>query len=285
MKIANRSGRERHISITGYVEWVLGANRSAAAPFIVTEVNPKTGAVFAQNPWNDDFGERVAFLDMNGRQTAWTGNRTEFIGRDGALDRPLGLAPGRSLSNRVGAGLDPCGALQTQVRLPANDTTEIVFFLGRAANRLEAEALLEKYRTTDLDAVMDEVGRQWEGVLGAVQVRTPDRSLDVLLNRWLSYQTLACRVWARSGFYRASGAYGFRDQLQDVMALCVSRPDIAREHVLRAAARQFAEGDVQHWWLSESGRGIRTRVSRRSRLARLCRSALCRGHRRRRSSR
>jgi cyclic beta-1,2-glucan synthetase len=261
LKIVNQSGRERRLSITGYVEWVLGANRAATAPFVATEINPTTGAVFALNPWNDAFGERVAFFDMGGRQTSWTGDRTAFIGRDGALDRPLALTPGARLSNRVGAGLDPCGVLQTQIRLAAKGTTEIVFFLGQTATRPDAEALIEKYRAASLDAVLEQVVQQWEGALGTVQVKTPDRALDVMLNRWLAYQTLACRVWARTGFYQASGAYGFRDQLQDVMALCVSRPDIAREHVLRAAARQFVEGDVQHWWLPESGRGIRTRVS------------------------
>ena len=261
LKITNRSGRKRRISVTGYVEWVLGASRSATAPFVVTEIDPATGALFATNRWNDQFGERVAFFDISGRQTGWTGDRTEFVGRDGALDRPLGLAPGTSLSNRVGAGLDPCGALQTEVRLDVDATTEIVFFLGQAATGQEAEELIGKYRVANLDDVFGEVTRQWDTVLGTVQVKTPDRALDVLLNRWLPYQTLACRVWARTGFYQASGAFGFRDQLQDVMALCVSRPDLAREHLLRAAARQFPEGDVQHWWLPESGRGIRTRVS------------------------
>lgn len=261
MKIVNRSGRERHLSITAYVEWVLGANRSATAPFVITEINPETGAIFAQNPWNDQFGERVAFADLNGRQTAWTCDRTEFLGRDGALDLPLGLTPGARLSGRTGAGLDPCGALQTQVSLSDIGTAEIVFFLGQAASRPEAQALLAKYRKADLDAVFAEVTRQWDETLGTVQVKTPDRALDILLNRWLPYQTLACRIWARTGFYQASGAYGFRDQLQDAMALCVSRPEIAREHLLRAAARQFVEGDVQHWWLAESERGIRTRVS------------------------
>ena len=260
LKITNQSGRERRLSITAYVEWVLGGSRTSTAPFIVTKINPETGAMFAQNLGNDQFGERVAFADLNGRQTAWTGDRTEFLGRDGALDRPLGLTLGTALSNRVGAGLDPCGALQTQVRLSADGTTEIVFSLGEAT-RSEAQALITKYRNADLDAVFSEVGQQWDETLGAVQVRTPDRSLDILLNRWLPYQTLACRVWARAGFYQASGAYGFRDQLQDVMALCVSRPEVARVHLLKAAARQFIEGDVQHWWLPESGGGIRTRVS------------------------
>ena len=166
------------------------------------------------------------------------------------------------MSKRVGAGLDPCGALQTEVRLSAAGATEIVFFLGEAATTGDAQALIAKYRDADLDAVFADASRdQWDDTLGAVQVKTPDRALDILLNRWLPYQTLACRVWARAGFYQASGAYGFRDQLQDVMALCVSRPDLAREHLLRAAGRQFLEGDVQHWWLPETGRGIRTRIS------------------------
>ena len=261
LKIANHSGRARRLSVTAYVEWVLGTSRSATAPFVLTEIEPETGAIFARNPWNDQFGERVAFADLGGRQTAWTGDRTEFLGRDGAMDRPLALTPRTLLSNRVGAGLDPCGALQTQVRLEAGSATEIVFFLGQSATAAEAAAVLMKYRQADLDAVLATVARQWDACLGAVQVKTPDRALDILINRWLPYQTLACRVWARTAFYQASGAYGFRDQLQDVMALCVSRPDIAREHLLRAAARQFVEGDVQHWWLPESGRGVRTRVS------------------------
>jgi cyclic beta-1,2-glucan synthetase len=261
LKITNDSGRPRSLSITAYVEWVLGSNRSAAAPFILTEINPETGAIFARNPWNDQFGERVAFADLNGRQTSWTCDRTEFLGRDGAMDRPLGLTPGTLLSNRSGAGLDPCGALQTQIELRPRETVEIVFFLGESASREEAESLIKKYRDAELDAVFAAVTRQWDDTLGVVQVKTPDRALDILLNRWLPYQTLACRVWARTAFYQASGAYGFRDQLQDVMALCVSRPDIAREHLLRAAGRQFIEGDVQHWWLPETGNGIRTRVS------------------------
>ena len=261
LKIVNHSTRDRHISVTAYVEWVLGSNRAATAPFVVTEINPATGAIFAQNTWNDQFGARVAFADLNGRQTAWTCDRTEFLGRDGSLDRPLGLTSGARLSNRAGAGMDPCGALQTNVRLSAVGSTEIVFFLGQTASKAEAQSLIEKYRKADLEGVLAEVERQWDNILETVQVKTPDRALDILLNRWLPYQILACRIWARTGFYQASGAYGFRDQLQDVMALCVSRPDIARAHLLRAAARQFLEGDVQHWWLAESGRGIRTRVS------------------------
>jgi cyclic beta-1,2-glucan synthetase len=261
LKITDRSGRPRRLSVTAYVEWILGASRSVAAPFIVTEIDAETGAMLARNPWSNDFGQRVAFTDLAGRQLSWTGDRTEFLGRNGTLDQPAALAGTNSLSNKVGAGLDPCGALQTRLELEANGTIEIVFFLGEAAAKDEAQALVRKYRTIDLDAVLGTVVRFWDETLGTVQVRTPDRSLDILLNRWLLYQTLACRVWARAAFYQASGAYGFRDQLQDVMALCVSKPAVAREHLLRAAARQFAEGDVQHWWLPGSGRGVRTRIS------------------------
>ncbi|MGH7247515.1 MAG: GH36-type glycosyl hydrolase domain-containing protein, partial [Pseudomonadota bacterium] len=261
LKITNHSARVRRLSVTAYVEWVLGASRTATAPFVVTEIDPKTGAMFAQNPWSNGFGERVAFADLAGRQVAWTGDRTEFIGRDGTLDRPVGLTQGVQLSRRVGAGLDPCGALQTGVRLSALGSVEVIFFLGQAASRTDAQSLVAKYRDADLDAVFAAVTKQWDDVTGVIQVKTPDRTLDILMNCWLPYQTLACRVWARTGFYQASGAYGFRDQLQDVMALCVSRPDLTRAHLLRAAARQFAEGDVQHWWLPDTGRGVRTRVT------------------------
>ena len=261
LRISNRSGRARRLSVTAYVEWVLGQNRSLTAPFLITELDPRTGAIFAHNPWSEQFSERIAFADLNGKQTAWTCDRTEFVGRDGTLDRPLALTPGAILTNRAGAGLDPCGVLQTPVRLAATGVIEVVFLLGQASNRPEAQSLVEKYRKASLDAVLDQVKAQWEDVAEAVQVKTPDRALDILLNRWIPYQTLACRVWARSGFYQASGAYGFRDQLQDSMSLCLSRPAIARGHLLRAAGRQFPEGDVQHWWLPESGRGIRTHIS------------------------
>ena len=207
------------------------------------------------------FGSRVAFADLRGRQTDWTGDRREFIGRNGTLENPAALASAAPFSNTVGAGLDPCGALRTTLVLPANARVEIVFFLGEAASAQEARRLITRYRTEDLDAVLSEVGRHWDDILGAVQVKTPDRAMDIMLNGWLLYQTLACRIWARSAFYQASGAYGFRDQLQDGMALTTARPALTREHLLRAAARQFVEGDVQHWWLPHSGQGVRTRIS------------------------
>ena len=217
--------------------------------------------MFARNPWNSAFGSRVAFVDIGGRQKDWTGDRREFIGRNGTLASPAALAGASPLSNKVGAGLDPCGVLRTTVELPTNGVIEIVFFLGEAASAEDARTLIARYRAADLDAVRSEVGRYWDTVLGAVQVKTPDRPMDIMLNGWLLYQTLACRVWARSAFYQASGAYGFRDQLQDGMALATACPVLTRDHLLRAAARQFVEGDVQHWWLPHSGQGVRTRIS------------------------
>ena len=259
--LQNDSGRLRRLSITAYAEWVLGSSRSASAPYIITDVDSQTGALLARSAWGGEFGSRVAFADLAGRQTSYTGDRTEFLGRNGTPERPAALARGRQLSGRVGAGLDPCAALQTSLELGPGERTEIVFFVGQAENRERARELLGRYRTADLNGILRDVSGRWDNVLGAVQITTPEPAMDVLLNRWLLYQTLACRVWARAGFYQVSGAYGFRDQLQDVMALSVAKPEIVREHLLRAAARQFTEGDVQHWWHPPSGRGVRTRIS------------------------
>ncbi len=261
LTIQNRSDRPRRISVTAYVEWVLGVSRAASAPFTITEIDAETGALFARNPWRTGLEGRVAFADLAGKQTSWTGDRVEFLGRHGTLDDPASLRRGQRLSGRVGAGLDPCAALQAHVELAPGARAEVVFFLGEAESRERARALIERYRSADLDAALHDVVEHWDHLLGAVRVRTPDRSMDVLLNGWLNYQTLACRVWARSGYYQASGAYGFRDQLQDVLSLTAVAPGLAREHVLRAAARQFVEGDVQHWWLPLTGRGVRTRIS------------------------
>jgi cyclic beta-1,2-glucan synthetase len=265
LKIRNDSPRARRLSVTAYMEWVLGVSRVATAPFVVTTIDPVTGAMFASNPWSTAFGSRVAFADLAGAQTHWTADRREFLGRHGTLDRPAALGGRAPLSQRVGAGLDPCCALQTIVEIAAGETLEVVGFLGQAANASQAQSLLLRYRSADLDAVLQAVVKYWDDVLGMVQVKTPDRSLDILLNRWMLYQTLVCRMWARSALYQASGAYGFRDQLQDGMALALTRPALTREHLLRAAARQFIEGDVQHWWLPgeerSAGAGVRTRIA------------------------
>ncbi len=260
-QIRNTSGVPRRIAVTVYLDWSLGASREAAAPHVATKLDPGTGAILASSRWNPVYAERVAFADLGGRQSAWTGDRREFLGRNGGLAAPFALSERVPLSGRLGAGLDPCCALQTTLDLAPRASVEIPFFLGDAENEAQASQLVAAYRKADLDGVLGEARRRWDEILGAVQVKTPDRSMDLMLNGWLLYQTIASRLWARAGFSQASGAYGFRDQLQDVMALTAARPTMARDQLLRAAARQFVEGDVQHWWLPDTGQGVRTRIS------------------------
>jgi cyclic beta-1,2-glucan glucanotransferase len=261
LTLRNDSGRARRFSVTAYAEWVLGSSRSASAPYLITELDPKTGAIFARSVLGGEFGGRVAFADLGGKQASVTGDRTEFLGRNGTRERPAALEESRALSGKLGAGLDPCAALQASIELAPGASAEIVFFLGQAENKEHARELLGRYRTANLNAVLAGVRGQWDSLLNTVQITTPDPAMDILMNRWLLYQTLASRIWARAAFYQLSGAYGFRDQLQDGMALCATKPEIAREHLLRAASRQFSEGDVEHWWHPPSGRGVRTRIS------------------------
>jgi cyclic beta-1,2-glucan synthetase len=261
LTITNRSGRPRRLSVTAYAEWVLGTSRGASAPRIIAELEPETGALLARNPWNTEFAGRVAFFDMGGRQTSWTADRTEFLGRNGDPAQPAGLDRGHSLQRALGAGLDPCAALQASSELANGDTTQVVVTLGEAAEATAVPDLIRRARNADHAATLRDIAKHWDDAQGTIQVRTPDRSLDIMLNHWLIYQTLACRLWARSAFYQAGGAYGFRDQLQDVIALVTARRELTREHLLRAAAHQFVEGDVQHWWHPPSGRGVRTRIS------------------------
>ncbi|HYV86237.1 MAG TPA: glucoamylase family protein [Patescibacteria group bacterium] len=261
LALENRSGRRRRISVTAYVEWVLGVARTGSAPFVVTEIDPATGTLFARNSWNGEFAGRVAFADLGGLATSSTSDRLEFLGRNASLAQPASLLRGGALSGTAGAGLDPCAALRTIVELEPGERREVLFLLGQGESREESRLLVERYRKVKCDSVLDEVRQHWDRVLGTVQVKTPDRSLDLLLNRWLLYQALSCRIWSRSALYQSSGAYGFRDQIQDVLALAVTRPDLVRAHLLRAAARQFKEGDVQHWWHPPTGRGVRTRTT------------------------
>lgn len=261
LTVRNMSSTNRRLSVAGYVEWVLGQSRPAAAPYVITSLDLNTGAILAKNPWNPAFAERTAFLDMCGKQEQWTADRREFLGRNGSIGWPAALSREVPLSRRVGAGLDPCAAMLTEIEFRPGESREIVFILGDASNEAEAQSLIARYRAANLDDVLADVRAFWEQTLGTVQVKTPDRSMDIMLNGWLTYQTLAARVWARSGFYQASGAYGFRDQLQDCMSLATVRPAMTREHLLRAAGRQFVEGDVQHWWLPHSGQGVRTLIS------------------------
>lgn len=261
LTLHNMSDTPRRISVTAYAEWVLATSRGATGPFIITEMDETTGAMLARNPWSTAFPGRISFSDLNGQQSRWTADRSEFLGHYGNSAAPFSLLAKIPLSGVTGAGFDPCSALQQTIELAAGEQVEVVWFMGQCPSVSDAQALIMRYRAANLDAVLTEVIEYWRTVLEAVQVKTPDRQMDIMLNGWLLYQTLACRVWARSAFYQASGAYGFRDQLQDGMALTFALPETTRHHLLRAAGRQFIEGDVQHWWLPHSGQGVRTRIS------------------------
>ncbi|PWC11365.1 glycosyl transferase [Brenneria roseae subsp. americana] len=261
LRLRNTSTQPRQLTITAYAEWVLGTSRSASAPYLLSHVDSQTGAVLVRNPWSGSFPGRIGFADLSGGQSSLTADRTEFLGRNGHMRAPAALAKTTRLSGNTAAGLDPCCALQTTVSIAPGEQVEIVWFIGQETSVERVRNLIEKYRQIDLDQVLREVEAHWDAVTGAISVKTPDRSMDIMLNGWLLYQTLSCRIQARCGFYQASGAYGFRDQLQDGMALTFSRPQATRQHLLRAAGRQFAEGDVQHWWLPHSGAGVRTHIS------------------------
>jgi cyclic beta-1,2-glucan synthetase len=261
LKLANRTDRQRKLSIAYYAEWVLGGTREQTGQYVVTEVDATSGALFARNPYRFDFGDRVAFADVFHRPRTLTGDRTEFLGRNRSPADPAGLHR-QHLSGRAGPGLDPCAALQISIELDAGAEREIVFLIGETTDPVAARALLKRYREAGrVHETLAAVRQFWDDLCGAVQVKTPDAALDLLLNRWLPYQVLACRFWGRSAFYQSSGAFGFRDQIQDVLALVYSAQQITRAHLLVTAGRQFAAGDVQHWWHPPGGGGVRTRCS------------------------
>jgi cyclic beta-1,2-glucan synthetase len=260
LQVRNTGPTTRNLSVTAFAEWVLGTSRGASAPYIITRVDPATGAILAQNSFGTAFPGRVAFADFGAGTTSLTADRSEFIGFGGSLAAPAGLQAER-LSGATGPALDPCAALQRRLTLRPGETATLTFLIGQTDNEASASALIQRLRAADTEALLENAKDHWTTLLGSVQVRSPDRAMDILLNGWLLYQTLACRIWARAGFYQASGAYGFRDQLQDGMALTFARPEMTRAHLLRAAARQFPEGDVQHWWLPHSGQGVRTHIS------------------------
>ncbi len=261
LRLTNTLSRTRRITVVSYVEWALGATRSSTNQNIVTRIDSATGAQFASNPALIDFGTRVAFCDLEGRQEHCTDSRHEFLGRNGSLAWPAGVRTFGDWSPESGSGRDPCCAFAVTVEIAPGATEELQFILGQAQDGAAASALVARYRAIDADAVLAKVQEKWDRLLGAVQIRTPDRALDLLFNRWLLYQTISCRLWGRAAFYQSGGAFGFRDQLQDGMALTFCAPEQVRAHLLRAAARQFVEGDVQHWWHPPSGRGVRTHFS------------------------
>jgi cyclic beta-1,2-glucan synthetase len=261
LRITNHGATPRRLSCTSYVEWVLGADREHTRHQLHTRYDAAVGAVFAQNLFAADFTTRVAFSCLSEPVASYTARRDHFIGRNGDLATPTAMREER-LSGVTGAGDDPCAALRAVIALAPGETRDIVVLLGVGADEADAHRLIERYRVPGAAAAaIHDAVAAWDERLSVVHARTPDAELDVLLNRWSLYQALSCRMWARSAFYQSGGAYGFRDQLQDSMAFVYAEPSIARAHLLRAASRQFPEGDVQHWWHEPSGRGVRTRFS------------------------
>lgn len=261
LKVRNNSGRPRKLSATAYFEWVFGDMKPKTVMHITTEVDTKTGALLARNRYNREFGERIAFVDVDENNRAVTGDRAEFLGRNGSLRNPAALSR-QKLSGKVGAALDPCGAVQVPFELQDGEEREITFRLGIGQDMADTTNLINRFRGSRarLDSY-EALCQYWKHTLGAVNVQTPDPALNMLANGWLLYQTIACRLWARSGYYQSGGAFGYRDQLQDAMALVHTEPLLLRKQLLLCASRQFVEGDVQHWWHPPTGRGVRTRIS------------------------
>ncbi|MBS1762806.1 MAG: cyclic beta 1-2 glucan synthetase, partial [Bacteroidetes bacterium] len=261
LKVVNKSERPRKLSATGFIELVLGDNRVKTGMHIRTEVDPDSGALFAKNPYNTEFNNRVAFLDVDYLKKSYTGDRTEFIGRNGNLKNPEALSKIK-LSNRVGLAMDPCLATQIPFFVAPQEEQIIIFRIGAAQDSGMASSIVKKYRGLEAAGEsLEKVKKYWQETTSALIAETPDNAINLITNGWLTYQTLSSRLWGRSGFYQSGGAFGFRDQLQDVMSLMHTRPELAKKQILLCSSRQFKEGDVQHWWHPPVGRGVRTRIS------------------------
>lgn len=261
IKLTNRGGSRRTLKVSYYLELVLGVAREQTNLHLQSSFDDEVQSLLFRNRYHPEYSQQVGFLKVLGRTSGYTADRGEFIGRNGSWETPVALASG-SLQGRVGVGLDPCGVVQTQVILEPQQSAEIIFLVGAGVDETEALEILKTFSSPEqIASATKESLADWNDILTTIQVKTPNRALDLLANRWLLYQTLCCRMWARSAFYQSGGAYGFRDQLQDSMAVVYSRPQFVREHLLRAAARQYRQGDVQHWWHPPLGKGTRTRFS------------------------
>ena len=261
LQLRNDTSRARILSITYYVEWTLGENRESTQMHVVSSWDEELKALTARNRYHPDYGDRIAFATISPAPLSFGGDRTSFIGRNRSLRSPAAMERA-GLSSRTEAGIDPCAALQTIIEIAPGEKAEITCISGEASSFDEAQQLILTFRSPRaVETTLESTKAWWDEILGVVEVHTPELAADFLVNRWLLYQTVSCRLWGRSASYQSGGAFGFRDQLQDVMAVLHGRPGLAREHILMAASRQFTEGDVQHWWHPPSGAGIRSRIS------------------------
>jgi cyclic beta-1,2-glucan synthetase len=261
LRLRNSSSRRRQITVTFFAGWVLGAIREDQQLHVMTSRDEESGALLARQYWSGAFAGHVAFAAASPRAASWSGDRTAFLGRNGSAVRPAGLDRAR-LDNRSGAGADPAAALQVTVTMEPGAESEVTFLLGQAENIESVRAIAGRYRDAgQVESALAATREWWASALGVLQVKTPVLSVDLILNGWLLYQALSCRFWGRTALYQSSGAIGFRDQLQDCLAFVYAAPELTRQHILAAAARQFTEGDVQHWWHPDTGMGVRTRCS------------------------
>jgi cellobiose phosphorylase len=261
LKLRNGGSRARRLSVLSFNALTLGTTNEETITNIVTSWDENERVLLARNAYHPAFGHKVAFFTASPTPTSYSGDRWEFLGRNGTAARPAALSRA-ALSSRAGAALDPCAALQSTVEIGVGETVEVIFITGQADSSEEAIRLAREWRETDCaDAGYAATRAFWDKILDSLVVETPNKAVDFLLNRWLVYQDLSCRIWGRSAFYQSGGAFGFRDQLQDTMAMVYSKPDEARAQILRASAHQFVEGDVQHWWHPPLGAGVRTKFS------------------------
>lgn len=261
VKLKNTSGSLRELTVTYYVRPVLGVSDKVTAQYISTEIHQETGMMLVKNVFNADYPDRIVYIDTSELERSYTGDRWEFIGVNRNLIQPRAMSR-EKLSGKMGAGLEPCAAVQIKLTLNEKEEKEVVFLLGQGKSMSDILECAGKYRDPEKAAKeLEKVKEHWRSKLELIQVSTPDKSMDVMLNGWLLYQVISCRIWARSAFYQSGGAYGFRDQLQDVMALAYSWPELTRNQILLHSSHQFVEGDVQHWWHPGADKGIRTRYS------------------------
>ncbi|MCH7411627.1 hypothetical protein MM239_19735 [Belliella sp. DSM 111904] len=266
LTLKNTKSTLQKLSVFRYLDRVLGVDPSLSSRFVSQEVDDLGSMLFACNNYNNEFAGRIVFSalinPLDGAIRRFTTDREGFIGRNRSLDKPLALESERWLDNKNPVGGDSCAALQTYFELAPNESVTLIFLEGEGRDHEAAKEMIRRFSTlSQVEAALEDIHRFWKDTCGKVRISTPDQSLDILVNGWLTYQNLSCRIWGRTGFYQSGGAYGFRDQLQDSMAARYADTRICRNQLLLHAKQQFLEGDVLHWWHPPSGRGIRSKIT------------------------